>query len=644
MQVLLNWALPLELPYAVLFAVAAFVLPVALFTTVSLQKRLWVGAINAIINFIAGVIAGTLFWLNNPHFATQWSAGNIVPLICGTAFLALTTGMCAGFTTARTSGDRYRYNDAVALSSLGGFGAVLIPALLCFCLVVWEGGSLTWFVEPNHSVFNGRAPWCDPTGVEHMLQLFQPTQGKAGQLQDADPNHLIRVTPNAALGKAKQVLPGDIGSYLQPGTAYLQKLDGNWVYIVDLKPSDFGSFTNAGNYAPGYIVVSAEDPNAKAVYRGGFKIKYVPDLGSFFTNDLDEYVYFNFTVPKARGLVVDDLHGMEVRDGDGRPFYTGTLEEPVVGNTGYKIVGMIVVDPQTGEISWDKSISEIPGWVDRIYPEDYIKDLASNWWALYANHYVCTPRSQLGELHVDSTSYQLTGHGDAQYVFTYTSPNASDTSMVGELVVNPTTGAAINIPLSGATESAAESTIQKQLDTVSQKAQFDPQLCQLQQFYSQYVWYCVIDQGDTYKGVALLDTRYTTDPSKVLYAPDLTTLVGLYQQQLGGTLPSGSISNTSGTLTLTGTVSHLSSVLVNQGGTEYRVFQLHGKDIPDAAVFWIAMPNNAAALMQVGDNVTIVVNAPGGKLPTDQHVVVSSLVDKNLPDGTPQMYRVTPGQ
>lgn len=627
------WSTPFgqELPYAVVFAIAAFAIPVLFFWNASIGMRLWLGGINAAVNAVVGFIGGLVFFLSMPSFATEWSAGNVVPKIGGLIFLALTTSFAAYW-----SGDDDGYSRDSA-----GLGAKLSSIALWVLgvgMLAWLIGSLMLFVEPSHVLFNDRGgTWCDPSGTEHMLSLFQPTNAKPGELQDADPNHLIQVTEGAAMVKAKQVLPGNIGSYLQPGTAYLQKVDNTWSYVIDLKPTNFQTFNNAGAAAPGYIVVSAEDPNAQAVYRSGFKIRYVPDYG-LFDNDLDRHVYYDFTLkmPGASALWIDDLHGMEIRDGDGRPFYTGTLMKPVVGITGEKVVGMIAVDAQTGEITWWHSVSEIPSWVDRIYPEDYMKSLASDWWAKYANHYVCNFFSQLGQVSVDSSSYQLTGHGNAQYVFTYTSPNTSDNSILGELVVNPTTGSIVNVPLKGATEPAAESTIQKKLQQVSQKAQLDTDLCQLQQIYSQYAWYCVINQGDTFTGVALLDTRYTTDPAKVLYAPDLTTLVGLYQQQLSGTSSGGTITNTAGTLSLTGTVTHLSSVLVNQGGTDYRVFQMHGTGIPDNAVFWIAMPNSTAALMQVGDTVTVVVNAPGGKLTTDQHMVVSSLEDKNLPAGTPQ--------
>ncbi len=622
----MDSALAAEVPYAIVFAIAAFVIPLGLFTDTPFPKRLVLAGVNATVNFVVGFLAGWVFFgAATPDVSTMWSEANVFPLIGGSLLLAVTTWLLS---YANGIGD---YEGGVGVYFARG-----IPIILLICVFAWWVGSMMAFVEPNHWLLNGQAPWCDPSGTAKMLQLFQPKEGTPGTLPDADPNHLIRVTQEVAIAKARQAFPGDIGSYLQPGIAYLQKLDGRWVYIVDLKPSDQQSFNNAGGNSPGYVIVSAEDPNAQAVYRGGFKIHYVPDLGWPMDNDLDRYVYYHFTLPFARGLVVDDLHGMEVRDGDDRPFYTGSLEQPVVGYEGKKIVGMIAVDAQTGEITWWKSVSQIPSWVDRIYPEDYIQDLASNWWAKYANHYVCIPWGQTGQVSIDSSSYQLTGHGDAQYVFTYTSPNSSDTTMVGELVVNPTSGAAINIPLKGATESAAQQIIQKYLDSVSQRAQLDPEFCQLQQIYSRYVWYCVVNQGDTYRGVSLLDTAYTTDPSKVLYAQDLTTLVGLYQQQLSGTLPPGTIPNAGGTISLTGTVTHLSNVLVNQGGTEYRIFQLHGTGIPDNVVFWVAMPNSVAALMQSGDTVTVVVQAPGQKLPTDTHAVVSSLVDKSLPAGTTQ--------
>jgi len=476
-------------------------------------------------------------------------------------------------------------------------------------------------------------PICDESGTQQMVNLLPVHQAPLDSLPNANLDTVVKVTPDTALQKASQLLPRGLGSYAQPDRAYLQLINGDPYYIVDLKVTDQKAFDENGDTIPGYVLVSATDTSSNgARFVSGYHIHLAPSAGWPMNQDLERWVYWNYTrTQDGYGYEVSDISGMQV-DASGRPFFTGTIMQPVVGVRGFKPVGMIVIDPQTESFK-TYPLDKAPDFAYIRYPESYMFDLASKWWALYSAHNPCHV-DRLNELTVDSQSYQVVDKGKAVYVFTYTSIGV-DNSLSGELVVDPTTGLVTNYQVTGATQSRVTSVVNNAL--AKNPAKPTAQQCQLMRVESRMVWYCIATLNNNTYGYAMLQTSHTTDTSKVILEPDMNLLLSDLQKQIAedGVSSNPNLTVETKDLTFTGTVTNKASTAVSNGSiTSWIPFTMEGSNIPSYAVFYGPI-NDTVALMRVGDNVTVKVHAnvlSNGQLQSGVPLFVFQITDNTQPN------------
>ncbi|MCA9372854.1 hypothetical protein KC921_02015 [Candidatus Woesebacteria bacterium] len=554
--------------FAVLSAIFGFLLEI-LFSEE--KKPLTVG----VVSFVAtAIVAAVTIWLVMPYF-TWWSIGGNAMLFFLALVVAITTSFLAN---PRNGGWRVGVPVAVVL------------------VVVWAAIVM---------VFSQPGAICDNNGYQEMVSLLN-LQESSESFRDTDRDQLLRVTPEQAMLKARQELSTgeNLGAYLQPNRPYLQKVNQRWYYIVDLRVSNWRAFRNRGAVVPGYVVVDAQDPYLDAVLKTGYQIQYAPTAR--WTKDLDRFVYFSYSINNK--FRIDDLDGMEV-DENWNPYYTGTKMAHVVGWKGMRPAGMIVIDPQTGQIT-DYNLNQIPEWVDRIYSADWVKTFAG-WWGSYHDHRACEWQGTAGQKQIDGINDVITADG-LEFQVTMTSAG-SDQSVTDLIYVNPRTGTALRQSTNTATVSSVVSLVSEASKKITAEG-YDARQCELQMLLGRQVWYCILNGrsgGDasssgSYAGVAFVEANKTTDNTSVVIAERLDDAYRQLQRQIatsGG--DNTALNATQVQLQFVGVIERKSYVEVNDvTGSSVYLFKVVADDAVVMYVMADATSLNAANARE-GDSVTV---------------------------------------
>lgn len=266
-----------------------------------------------------------------------------------------------------------------------------------------------------------------------------------------------------------KVLGNDIGlgSQYTVGEYYFVTTADDLAWVAPLEPLTFFKWFQNKEGAPGYVYVSATNPNDVRLVKQNsnnedIKVKY--SNSSFFMSNIERYAYFmgNYNTPMTDfSFEIDDL---------GNPYWVISTYAPTIGFSGYDTSGVIVIDAQTGERNYYTDINETPEWVERVEPEAII-DQQINYWGLYKNGWLNSVLAQ------DEVITQTEGHS---YVFVEGEPYyysgltsiTSDESTVGFMLVNLRSGNAEFYKINGATETAAQASAEGQVQQFSYTASF----------------------------------------------------------------------------------------------------------------------------------------------------------------------------
>ena len=193
---------------------------------------------------------------------------------------------------------------------------------------------------------------------------------------------MVIVSPDIATTKASQAMATGLAgqrnysTYLQLGPATLQYVDGRMWYVFPLEFDGAGNKARLHAVVPGYIMVSAEDPNATPVEHYDGLYSMTISLGGGQGSEPDRWAYSH----GYSGYVLNDPT-LEIND-QGLPFYTVTLLSPRVGWTFNAPVGVLVINAHTGQIS-RYALGGAPDWVDRVYSQQLAMTIA-NWYGEYS--------------------------------------------------------------------------------------------------------------------------------------------------------------------------------------------------------------------------------------------------------------------
>lgn len=280
-------------------------------------------------------------------------------------------------------------------------------------------------------------------------QMAEPTVTEfSSDMQTVDLNQIPIVDKELAATLADKKLgeKPSLGSQVVLGEPTMQNVNGELVWVVPLQHSGFFKWLANIEGAAGYIKVSAT--NLKDVtYVEDYKIKIQP--GSYFLDDLTRRARFSdgwFTGITDYSFELDD---------SGKPYWVVTTYTNTCGFGLPEATGVIMVDAQSGTCE-EYSLANVPDWVDRVQPEDFILEQINN-----KGEYIhgVFNFSNKEKYRVSSGSNIIYNEGRC-YLFTGITSVGADESATGFYMVDMVTKEPILYRMSGATEASAQRSAQ----------------------------------------------------------------------------------------------------------------------------------------------------------------------------------------
>lgn len=248
---------------------------------------------------------------------------------------------------------------------------------------------------------------------------------------------------NKALGQAE----GALGSRYRVGQLEIQRVKGELVWVAPLEYQGFASWQSYG-HTPGYVKVSAEDPKGEAKLVTGFKFKYLES--AWFGEQLNRHLFNN-------GYATAGLTDYTLElDDESTPHFVVTVFDRSIGNSGEKVRGVVVVNPENGDLQFH-ALGSVPEWIDRVIPPRFAEqrlqwhgEYINGWWnSLWAKEGVMMPTNE--GLYTDV--WMTWGSDGKPYWFTgLSSPKKTDQSLVGFVMMDTRTGVTKKYTLSGMDE------------------------------------------------------------------------------------------------------------------------------------------------------------------------------------------------
>lgn len=337
-----------------------------------------------------------------------------------------------------------RHQDTVIINDKVKIKKYAIIILIC----LW-GGYLSIHIGSS-VIFNSKA---------YRNQLSEPTVKKfTSDIQAVDINQIPIVDKSLAYKLADKKLgeKPSLGSQVRLGEPVIQKVQGYLVWIVPLHHSGFLKWLTNMHGTLGYIVVSATNTqNIK--YVDNYKIKYHPN--SYFFDDLLRKVRLS----KALFTGITD-YSFELDD-NGRPYWVLTTYKNLRGFNLPEATGVITLDAETGKIS-KYSLDNIPDWVDRVQPEEFIIQQINNKGTYIHGIFNFSNKDKFKI----SKGYIIVYSNDRCYLFTGITNVGIDGSATGFYMVDMITKEPILYRISGATEYSAMSSAEGKVQDLGYKA------------------------------------------------------------------------------------------------------------------------------------------------------------------------------
>lgn len=258
-----------------------------------------------------------------------------------------------------------------------------------------------------------------------------------------------------------------LGSQFTVGEYYFITTEDDLAWVAPLEPLNFIKWLQNRSGAPGYVYVSATNPSdVKLVTEIDGKpinLKYTND--SFFFRNIRRHVYLN-------GNFTNGLTDFSFElDDNGNPYWVVTTYAPSFNIfAGTEASGIVTVDAQTGETVKYGIDDEMPQWVERVWPTKYIMDQIE-YYGYYKNGWLNSVLTQK-EMVQPTDGFSYVFIDGKPYLYTGLTSVQSDRSTVGMMIVSLKDKESYFYKLTGATEAAAMSSAEGQVQQYSYKATF----------------------------------------------------------------------------------------------------------------------------------------------------------------------------
>ena len=292
-------------------------------------------------------------------------------------------------------------------------------------------------------------------------QLGEPEIKKFdNEVQAIDVAQIPIVDENLALKLAQKKL-GErpaLGSQVALYSATIQMVDGELVWVVPLYHSGFFKWLTNLSGTPGYIVVSATNTN-DVRYVEGYKIKYHP--GSYLLFDITRKVRF------GPGLMTGITDYSFELDDEGQPYWAISTYKNSRGFSLPEADGIILLNATTGQMD-RYGMDEVPEWVDRVQPEDFVLTQIAN----RGNYVHGIFNFANKDKYRPSEGHNIVYNNGRCYLFTGLTSVGSDDSAIGFIMVDMVTKEPIMYEMSGATEEAAQRSAEGRVQDLKYRATF----------------------------------------------------------------------------------------------------------------------------------------------------------------------------
>ena len=342
-------------------------------------------------------------------------------------------------------------------------------------------------------------------------------------------------------------------------------------------------FTNKGDGIPYYVKIdmATQDTELVELKEG---MKYSPS--EYFSRDLERHVRFAYPTK-----MVDSI-SFEI-DEQGHPFWIISCYDFTIGFLGgYDITGIITVDAVSGDMQYYK-VGDVPNWIDCVYKADVVLSQA-NYWGTYVNGYWNSIISQKNVVRT-TEGYNYLAIDDDIWVYTGITSVVSDESNVGFILVNLRTKETKTYSINGAEEYSAMESAEGKIQEKGYTATF-PILVNIADTPSYFI--SLKDDAGLVKAYSFVSV---SNYQIVGVADTLAGAEEEYRRLLkeSGKLE-GDINSQSETKEVKGTISAISSVVVN-GNTTYYIMLEGDSNIYIADISL----NNKLPFVVAGDSVTI---------------------------------------
>ncbi len=526
------------------------------------KKALWI--------IIAIVVVLFLYWWFHPALNIRsqelWIFVGIFILL--PSFLIL-----RGYMTAyRTGTDKHPQDDgkAIRMKRLSW-----IPVVIALVGVLGALSSATFF----------------PGNAEKYASVLETTDRDfATDIPEVDYSTIPVIDRDTASILGNRVM-GSISDYVSQfeiSDIYSQiNYQGRPVRVSPLNYADIVKwFTNQSEGIPAYVLVDMTTQDTEIVrLENPIRISESDP----FINNVDRYVQLKYP------FYMFDQKSFEI-DEDGNPWWICPVQDRTIGLFGGTTISRVVLcNASTGECL-DLPVSEVPDWVDRVYPADLLIE-QYNWSGLYLNGWW---NSWLGQEGVKQTTqtgeesgYNYIVKDDAVWLYTGVTSATGDDSIIGFVLINQRTSESHFYSVAGATEESAMTSAEGQVQNLRYTSTF-PLLINIS---GQPTYFMSLkDSGGLVKMYAMLDIqRY----QNVAVGDTIEETQQNYMALLASNGVVDSTTSSSGSTEITGTISTMYQVVVD-GSTRFYL-TLEGDD----RVFDCPVSIVGIVAYKTGDTITL---------------------------------------
>ncbi|MEG0542383.1 MAG: hypothetical protein RR528_08640, partial [Angelakisella sp.] len=249
-----------------------------------------------------------------------------------------------------------------------------------------------------------------------------------------------------------------LGSQVMLGEPTLQMVAGNLTWAVPLHHSGLFKWLTNMEGTPGYVTVSATNVN-DVKYVEDYRIKYQPN--SFLLDDLLRHARFS-------GGLFNGLtdYSFELDD-TGKPYWVISTYKNTAGFALPEATGVMLVDAGSGAIQ-KHTMDNIPDWVDRVQPEDFIIRQIDNRGEYVHGIFNFANKDKYRASRGSAIVYN---EGEC-YLLTCITSVGTDESAIGFMMVDMVTKKSHLYEMSGATESSAQRSAEGKVQHLGYRASF----------------------------------------------------------------------------------------------------------------------------------------------------------------------------